>query len=92
MVTQKQSYADAAMLTTGLEQLDEALRQPDATLGSVIAAEFDRLGELIAALPLTTDEYCFAINWIAGAREYWAAGDSGAACYQLAMIRKKLAQ
>src|SRR5262252_7505635 len=52
MVTQKQSFADAAMLTIGLEQLDEVLRQPGATPREVIAAEFDRLEELVAALPL----------------------------------------
>ena len=38
----------------------------------MIVAEFSRLSNLIAALPLTTDEYWdFAINWIAGARECW---------------------
>jgi hypothetical protein len=92
MTTQKQGFADAAMLTTGVEQLDEVLRQPGATLREVIVAEFDRLSDLVAALPLTTDEYCFAANWIAGARECWAAGDSGAARYQLQMVRKKLAR
>ena len=92
MTTQKQRFADAGMLTTGVQQLDEALRQPGATPREVIAAEFGRLGDLVAALPLTTDEYCFAANWIAGARECWAAGDVGAARYQLAMVRKKVAE
>jgi hypothetical protein len=91
MTTQKQDFADAAMLTTGAEQLEEALRQPGRTPSEVIAAEFDRLGDLVAALPLATDEYCFAVNWIAGARDCWAAGDVGATRYQLAMVRKKLA-
>ena len=91
MTTQKQGFADAAMLTTGMEQLDEALRQLGPTPREVIAAEFGRLCDLVAALPLTTDEYCFAINWIAGARECWTAGDLGAARYQLEMVRKKLA-
>jgi hypothetical protein len=92
MRLQKEGYADTAMLTTGLEQLDEALRQHSAALHTVIAPEFDRLEELVAALPLTTDEYCFAANWIVSARECWAAGDPGAACYQLQMVRKKLAR
>jgi hypothetical protein len=92
MTTQKQGFADAAMLTTGVEQLDEVLRQPGATPRGVIVAEFDRLRDLVAALPLTTDEYCFAASWIAGARECWAAGDPGAARYQLQMVRKKLAR
>jgi hypothetical protein len=91
MVTQKHGFADAAMLAIGLEQLDEALRRPGATPRAVVAGEFDRLGALVAALPLTTDEYCFAANWIAGARDCWMAGDRGAARYQLRMIGRKLA-
>jgi hypothetical protein len=50
------------MLMTGLEQLVEALRHPAATPLAVTAAEFDRHGNQVAALPLTTDEYCFEIN------------------------------
>ena len=92
MTTQKQGFADAAMLTTSVEHLDEALRQPGATPREVIAAEFGRLDDLVAALPLTTDEYCFAANWIAGARDCWAAGDVRAARYQLAIVRKKVAE
>jgi hypothetical protein len=79
MTTQKQGFADAAMLMTGVERLDEALRQPGAAPREVIAAQFGRLSDLVAALPLATDEYCFAANWIAGAREDWAAGGVGAA-------------
>ena len=88
---QKQDFVDVAMLTTGVEQLYEALRHPATTPWAVIAAEFDRLSNLVAALPLTTDEFYFAINWIDSARECWTAGNSGAALYQLAMVRKKLA-
>jgi hypothetical protein len=92
MAIEKQSYPDVAMLRAGLEQLDAALRRPSAIPHAVIAVEFDRLEELVAALPLMTDEYCFAANWIAGARECWAAGEGGAAGYQLEMVRKKLAR
>jgi hypothetical protein len=92
MPIQKHGFANVAMLTSGLEQLGEVLRHHAATPQAVIAAEFDRLEELVAALPLTTDEYCFAINSIGGAREYWTAGELGAARYQLGMVRKKLAR
>lgn len=92
MTAQKPGFADAAMVEMSVEQLDEALRQPGATPRAVIAAEFDRLAELVAALPLTTDEYCFAANWIAGARACWSAADVGAARYQLRMISRKLAK
>jgi hypothetical protein len=91
LAAQKQGSAIAAMWMTGVEQLDEVLRHASTTPGAVIAADFNRLEELVAALPLTTDEYCFAINWIAGARECCSAGDLGAARYQLEMVRKKLA-
>jgi hypothetical protein len=92
MATQKQGYADAVMLVTGLEQLDRALRQPSVSPHAVIAVEFDRLEELVAALPLMTDEYCFAANWISSARDCWMTGERGAARYQLAIVRKKLAR
>ena len=91
MVTQKHGFADAAMLTIGLEQLSEALRRLVGTPRAVIVAEFDRLSDLVAALPLTTDAYCFATDWITGARDCWAAGNLGAARYQLEMVRKKVA-
>jgi hypothetical protein len=48
MTTQKQGIADVAMLTTGLEQLDEALGHSSATPRKVIAAEFDRLSNVAA--------------------------------------------
>lgn len=92
MMSQRPGFVDSAMLTTSVEQLDEALRQLSTTPRELITAEFDRLSDLVAALPLTTDEYCFAANWIAGARECWQAGDLGAARYQLEMVRKKLAK
>jgi hypothetical protein len=56
------------MSATGLEQPDEGLRHPAATARAVIATEFDRLADVVAALPLMTDEYCFAANWLASAR------------------------
>jgi hypothetical protein len=90
MVTQKQRYANTELLTTGLEQLDEVLRQPGGTPSAVIVVEFDRLEELVGALPLTTDEYCFSANWLASARRLWASGDVGACRYQLDLVRKRL--
>jgi hypothetical protein len=92
MTMQKQSIPSVEMLMTVLEQLDELLRQPGAVEHGMIAGELDRMEELAGSLPLTTDEYCFAANGIAGAREYWSAGDLGAARYQLRMVGKKLAR
>jgi hypothetical protein len=79
-------------LTAALVQLDEAMRHSSATPRELIAAELDRLEELIGALPLTTDAYCFAVNWTAGAGACWSAGDCGAARFLLEMVRKKLAR
>jgi hypothetical protein len=92
MSIRMQGIPSVEMLTTALGQLDELLRQPRAAGLGLIAGELDRLEELAGALPLTTDEYCFAVNGIAGARGYWAAGEVGAARYQLGMVRGKLAR
>jgi hypothetical protein len=91
VATIKKDFADAALLAVVVEQLCEALRRPDATARAMIAAEFGRLADLVAALPLTTDEYCFAANWVASARRLFEADDIGACLYQLGIIRKRLA-
>jgi hypothetical protein len=90
MTTRKPDYADIAMLTSAVEQLHEALRPPATTSRAWIAAGFDRVNGLLEALPPTTDDYCFDVNWIAGAYDCWSVGDLGAARYQLEMVRKKL--
>jgi hypothetical protein len=92
MTTKMQEYANVATLVAGVARLDEALRPTAATPEAKIAAEFDGIEKVVTALPLATDEYCFAMNWIAGARNCWRAGQLGAARYQLAMVRKKLAR
>jgi hypothetical protein len=92
MTIWKQGVLSVEMLTTVLEQLEEVLRHPDATERGIITGEFDRLEELAGALPLTMDDYCFAINGIAGACQYWSTDELGTARYQLRMVRKKLAR
>jgi hypothetical protein len=88
----RNDFAGGALVAVAVEQLCEALRRPASILGSLLAAEFGRLAELVAALPLTTEEYGFAANWVASARRLWKAGDVGACRYQLDIIRKKLAR
>jgi hypothetical protein len=92
VATSRNSFANAALLELEVEQLCETLSRPAVTPAAVLAAKFDRLSNLVAALPLTTNEYCFAANWIAGARDCWAAGELGAARYQLEMVRKNLSR
>jgi hypothetical protein len=92
VATIRNNFADGAVLAVHVEQLCEALRRPAAILGAVLAAELDRLAEMVAALPLTTEEYGFAANWVASARRLWKTGNVGACRYQLDIIRKKLAR
>jgi hypothetical protein len=79
MMILNRGCAHVAMLTTGVEHLAKVLRHSSASQREVIAAEFDRLSNLVGALPLPTDEYCFANNWLASARECWTTGDLGTA-------------
>jgi hypothetical protein len=41
-------------------------------------------------LPLTTDEFSFAHNWLTSAQHLWEAGDRHAASYQVDQVAKKL--
>jgi hypothetical protein len=68
------------------------LCQPAVWSGQGVATAFDHLSELVAALPLTTEEYCFAANWITAARDCWSSGDFVVARYQLEAVRKKVAR
>jgi hypothetical protein len=48
------------------------------------------LHRLVESLPLTTDEFCFAHNWLCSAEQLWDKGDRHAARYQVNQIVKKL--
>jgi HEPN domain-containing protein len=41
-------------------------------------------------LPLTTDEFSFAHNWLTSAQQLCERGDRHAACYQVDQVAKKL--
>ena len=71
---------------TLLDALSQRTRCPDMAT----AAGFDGLLRLAASLPLTTEEFAFARNWITGARRLWEEGEPGAARYQVEMVGKKL--
>jgi hypothetical protein len=51
---------------------------------------FVALHRLAEALPLTSDEFCFAHNWLTSAQTCWEADDANTACYQLAAVVRKL--
>jgi hypothetical protein len=92
MKTKPSASADVAMLDVSIQQLGTMLRQPAVWSDQGVATAFDHLSELVAALPLTTEECCFAANWITAPRDCWSSGDFGAARYQLEAIRKKVAR
>jgi hypothetical protein len=55
-----------------------------------LARGFADLQRLVMALPLSSDEYCFAINWLTSAADLARAGDWNAAAYQVALVLRKL--
>jgi hypothetical protein len=65
------------------------LKQPEACVADV-TLQFKRLHRLVESLPLTTDEFSFAHNWLTSAQQLWEAGDRHAACYQVDRVAKKL--
>jgi hypothetical protein len=54
------------------------------------ALGFRKLHRLVESMPLTTDEFCFAHNWLCSAEQLWDNGDRHAACYQVNQVVKKL--
>ena len=70
-------------------QLEEALQQ---LLAAILArpafdAEFARLSRLLEALPLSSEEFATAVNRLDNARHYLAAGEGGAARFELRLLR-----
>jgi uncharacterized protein YbjT (DUF2867 family) len=89
---ENQTYRLRGRVDVSLQQLEAMLCQPAVWSDQGIATAFDHLSELIAALPLTTEEYRFAAKWITAARVCWSSGDFGAARFHLEVIRKKVAR
>jgi hypothetical protein len=56
-----------------------------------LARELDRLRELVATLPLSALEACFARNWLRSASQLLCSGEIGAARFQVAAVSHKLA-
>jgi len=73
----------------GIQGLLDALGDSSGLSRAEIAIAFDGLRRLVESLPLTTEEFCFAANWIASARQLWEQGEPGAARYQVDLVRKK---
>jgi hypothetical protein len=46
--------------------------------------------QALEALPLTTAEFGLAVNRLANAERYLQAGERGAACFELNLLRRRL--
>jgi hypothetical protein len=91
--------ADDSTVSTVIEQsvvrckiheLLSLLENPVHDSRPSIAAGFDWLMTVAQSLPLTTNEFGFASNWITSARQLWEQGEHGAARYQVKMVRRRL--
>jgi hypothetical protein len=83
-----------------MSSLTSGRKSPTATLLALlkqsepcvadIARGFKRLHRMVESLPLTTDEFSFAHNWLTSAQKLCEAGDRHAARYQIDQVAKKL--
>jgi hypothetical protein len=65
------------------------LQQSDTSVADITFG-FRRLHRLLESLPLTTDEFGFAHNWLTSAELLWQRGDRHAARYQINQVARKL--
>jgi hypothetical protein len=63
---------------------------PEASVARVASA-FREFQKALDALPLPSEEFCFAHNWLNSAQKLWEGGDRPTAYYQLKLLVKKLA-
>jgi hypothetical protein len=66
------------------------LRQMPEPCPAVVTLEFQAMHRLVESLPLTSDEFCFAHNWLAAAQSLWQLGETNAAHYQVATVVRRL--
>jgi hypothetical protein len=55
-----------------------------------VASGFQALHRLVESLPLSSEEFCLAHNWLTSAQTLWEAGDANTAHYQLTIVVRKL--
>ncbi|MGO9206156.1 MAG: hypothetical protein ACLQBX_08230 [Candidatus Limnocylindrales bacterium] len=73
----------------GIQGLLDALESRSGLSRTEIAAAFAGLRRLMESLPLTTEEFGLATNWVESARQLWEQGEPGAARDQVDLVRKK---
>jgi hypothetical protein len=75
-----------------MTKLLASLTDPNGSAVAEVARHFADVQRLVASLPLTSAEYCFAHNWLTSAQQLWQAGHYATARYQVRMVAKKLAR
>ena len=81
---------------TWLVQVQEALGKGvesllEQTFDSIVSApEWDELAELIESFPLPTAQFALAMNRLNNARNYFVAGERGAARFELRLLLRGL--
>lgn len=73
----------------GIQGLPDAPGDSSGRSRAESALAFDGLRRLVESLPLTTEEFGFATNWVESARQLWEQGEPGATRYQVDLVRKK---
>jgi hypothetical protein len=56
-----------------------------------VTLEFQAMHRLVESLPLTSEEFCFAHNWLVSAQSLWQVGEIHTARYQVATLVRRLA-
>jgi hypothetical protein len=66
------------------------LNHSDRSSRVEIALGFKTLQRLLESLPLTTEEFVFAHNWLCSAEQMFQTGERRAARYQVNQVVKRL--
>jgi hypothetical protein len=82
------------LVSAAFERLIHAARRlsRDIAGGMDDSLYYDRVKELLAAVPITTGEFAWAMSRLENAKEYAAAREIGGACYELKLLVRKLRQ
>ena len=94
-------YQDSAHQTQTVNDICDRLLRKLGDLSSQVshgsrsqdaADEFTEVHSLIAALPLTTEEFGVALNRLKNAVAYWRSGEFGAVRYELQLLTTSMSQ
>jgi hypothetical protein len=90
MVTNRTNRLSPRVQELDTMKLLALLKDPVGASTVEVARQFEVFHRLAESLPLTSEEFCFAHNWLTSAQMLWEAGDANAAHYQLTILVRKL--